>query len=131
MAFQSADPAPFIPACYEIQGRELMVRAFAKRNLQQNNDVAIVTISPLPQQQVPFTELRDDIVQFLAEHKRIAFQSVQLYHLGQAYVRFNSCLDRDALVHGSPHNWLDLNFTFVNHDAAESTGRWNSTMIAG
>jgi hypothetical protein len=97
-----------------------MVRAFAQRNLQHNNDVAIITMDPMPQHQVPFTEIRDDIVQFLAKHKHIPFRSVQPCHLGQAYVQFNSCLDHDALVSGSPHHWLGQNFTFDNHDASRN-----------
>jgi hypothetical protein len=62
-----------------------MVWAFARQNLQHNNDVAIITMGPLLQHQVPFTEIRDDIVQFLAEHKHIPFRSVEpclLCHIG-------------------------------------------------
>jgi hypothetical protein len=65
MEFQAADPAPFIPDGYarqEVQGTTFMVQAFARWNLQHNNNVAIITMDPLPQHQVPFTEIRDDIV---------------------------------------------------------------------
>jgi hypothetical protein len=73
-------------------------------------------MDPLPHHQVSFTEIRDVIVQFLMEHMNVDVQTIQPCHLGQACVRLSSSHDRDALVHNSPHQWLDTRFSFVCHD---------------
>ncbi|TVU22093.1 hypothetical protein EJB05_31773, partial [Eragrostis curvula] len=118
MAYNAADPTPFMPPGYAwlpLEGREYMSRAFTRRS-SHNNDVAIVTIVPLPQQQVLFGNIRVVVADFLTIHMRILYRSIQPCHLGQAYVRLNSALDRDALVRHSPHHWEGADFYFVEHD---------------
>lgn len=120
MAYHGADPAPFMPRGFTRQvvpGRQVSVRAFARRLLEeQNNDVAIVTFDDLPEGQRTWMQIRTMVGNFLTQHKRMIYRSIQPCHLGQAYVRLSSASDRDALIRGSPHPWEGEDFTFVSHD---------------
>ncbi|GJN12045.1 hypothetical protein PR202_ga30288 [Eleusine coracana subsp. coracana] len=93
MAYQRADPTPFMPVGFhhiQVQNQQLMTHAITWRPLRRHKDWALVLIEPFPQHQGS--------------------------HLGQALVRFESVYDRDHLVNMSPHQFGDVQLTFLRHD---------------
>jgi hypothetical protein len=50
-----------------VQGREPFIRMVTPRATPSNEDLAIVTVSPLPAEKVPFGEIRDVILGLLVE----------------------------------------------------------------
>jgi hypothetical protein len=64
----------------------------------RHEDLAIVTIEPLPNNVMHFGAVRGVIRDFLQLKKRVAFQDIQPSHLGQALVRFTHTYDRDTMV---------------------------------
>jgi hypothetical protein len=100
MAYQCADPFSFKPRGMHIENipnRPLMVRAVAARRPRpRNEDLAIVTISPLPSNVLHFPMV-DEVVREFFAHRRIQIKDVQPCHLGQAFVRFENEFDRDPL----------------------------------
>uniref|UniRef100_A0A0A9BIY9 DUF7597 domain-containing protein n=1 Tax=Arundo donax TaxID=35708 RepID=A0A0A9BIY9_ARUDO len=73
---------------------------------QPRNDVAIVTISPMLDNQVNFQNIQA-VLEFF-EHKRVAVDSIQPGSFGQAYVRFSAIFDRDNLINDFPNNFGNL-----------------------
>jgi hypothetical protein len=69
MAYQHADPAPFIPEGMQhedIANREFMVRAVAPVHPPaRNEELAIITIDPLPGNPLHFGSVRGVIRDFL------------------------------------------------------------------
>jgi len=98
MAYQRADPRPFIPATFQwvdVPNREFMCRAVAPTRPPANNeDLAIVTFEPLPGNELNFFGVRNIIREFL-DGRNVHYRAVLPCHLGQAY-------DRDNLVSQSP-----------------------------
>jgi hypothetical protein len=86
----------------EVPNRPMMVRAVARRRPQaRNNDLAIVTISPLPGNPLHFPTV-DEIIREFFQHRRTRITDLQPCHLGQAFVRFEFEHDRDRFVLESP-----------------------------
>lgn len=85
MAYQRADPAPFVPIGMHrinVPGRIPMVRAVARSRPQRRNEtVAIVTINPLPGIALHFSTVREVLEEFF-EERHIAFTDIQPSHLG-------------------------------------------------
>jgi hypothetical protein len=76
MAYQFVDPAPFIPRGFQrvvVPNRKAMSRVILGRPAKRNPDVAIVTINPLPQHQVAFSNIRDVLHDFLRNHARVGY----------------------------------------------------------
>jgi hypothetical protein len=65
MAFQRADPRPFIPNTFQwvdIPNREFVSRAVAPvRPPANNEDLAIVTFNPLPGNALSFNHVRNTV----------------------------------------------------------------------
>jgi hypothetical protein len=65
MVFLNIDPTPMMLPGFSrvvVQGREPYIRMVTPRAVPRNEDLAIVTVSPLPAAQVPFSEIRDVIL---------------------------------------------------------------------
>lgn len=94
-----------------------MVRSFACRlEHEQYNDVAIVIVEDLSQEQLTWNQVHNFVDDFLTDHARMIYRSIQPCHLGQAIAQLASALDRDALIRDSPHDWNGTDVTFVRHD---------------
>lgn len=93
-----------------------MVWVVISRPLASHEDYAIVTIEPLPDQQVPFNVLRDTVRQFLEGHEGVRVAAIQPTTSGQALVKFEYLFDRDRMVNNSPHDFNGQHFWFVRHN---------------
>ncbi|KAG0519669.1 hypothetical protein BDA96_08G006900 [Sorghum bicolor] len=126
MAYQRADPSPFKPRgtqILNIPNRPMMVRAVAPRRPRpRNEDLAIVTISPLPGNPLYFPAVEEVVREFFV-HRRTQIKEVQPTHLGQAFVRFEREIDRDRFVLDSPHPYGDVHFSFVRHNQGRNWRR--------
>ena len=124
MAYHFVDPAPFMPrGCtrVHVEGRKLMTRAFLGRPRRRNHDLAIASISPLPEGQVSFTSIRELLDDFLRNHKQVGVSTIQSCPFGQAYVRFSYFHDKDFLIQSSPHAYGNYNITFKGYNKG-----WNN-----
>lgn len=110
-----------------VQGRVPYIRMVTPRAVPRNEDLAIVTVSPLPAAEVPFGEIRDVILGVLMEDYGLQVRDVQLcpFGRGQAYVRFARISDRDGIGAHSPHNFNGFNLVFVNHNKGDNARRVN------
>lgn len=119
MAFQRADPQPFIPRnlqWHEVENNVPVVRAVASsRPPTQNEDLAIVVFDPLPGIAIHFPNVDEILREFFAE-RRIHFTEIQPSHLGQALVRFAHIIDRDTLVALGPTQFGDVRISFTKHN---------------
>lgn len=126
MAFQHADPHPFIPEGFEwndIPDREFMCRAMAPLRLPATNeDLAIITLVPLPGNQLSFAAVSDIVIEFLIAH-RVNFRRIMPSHLGQAFVRLTHAYDRDNLVRRSPRPYVDIQISFAKHNEGRNWRR--------
>ena len=122
MAYQRADPAPFVPngmLRLNVPGRVPMVRAVARSRPQRRNEtVAIVTINPLLGNALHFPAVREVLQEFF-EERHVAFTDIQPSHLGQALVCFNSPNHRDALIISSPMPMGDVLLDIIKVEIGE------------
>lgn len=79
MAYQQADPRPFVSRTLvwqDIVNRPMMVRAVASRRAQRRNeDLAIVTINPLPGNVLDF-EVVDKVLREFFEARRVVITDI-------------------------------------------------------
>ena len=120
MAFQRADPEPFIPGYLEVQevpGRKFFSRSVAPtRPVARNENLAIVTIDPIPGNPMHFAAVRGVVRDFLRDEAGIAFTEIKPTSLGQAMVRLKDGHARDALVQDSPHAFDNVFLSFAKHN---------------
>lgn len=100
----------------DIQGRDQMVRAVISRLVSRHEDFAIVSIEPLPEEQVTFTAIRNTIIGFLEGHEGVRVANIQPSTLGQALVKFEYLYDRDRFVNASSHDFNGFRFWIVKHN---------------
>ncbi|KAG0512725.1 hypothetical protein BDA96_10G038600 [Sorghum bicolor] len=116
MAYQRANPALFKP-------RGMMVRTMAHRRPRpRNEDLAIVTIHPIPGNVLHFPVV-EEVIRECCASRRARVSEVQKCPLGQAFVRFEHEYDRDRMVSDSPHLYGGSHFTFVKHNQGRN---WRS-----
>lgn len=105
MAFRCADPRPFLPQGFDpiwVPNRVKKVRSVVPRRPPTHEDFAIVSINPMPAEEVAFPAIAETLREFFEDHMRLSIIDIQPCHLGQAYVRFENVYDRDNLVLNSP-----------------------------
>lgn len=118
MAYFRADPTPFLPRGLhhlEVGPRKPMERVVLMKPRAKNQDLAIITVNPMPAHQVIFQAICNAVTQFLTE-ENVVFTYIQPTHLGQAYVRFRSAFDRDKLIGHGAYIFGDVSITFVEHN---------------
>ena len=81
-----------------------------------HENCAIATIIPMPDLQVTFNTICEALADFLSGIKHMGFSEICPCPFGQAYVRFSSVFDRDALVSNSPHLFTDVHVIFQMHN---------------
>jgi hypothetical protein len=119
MAFQLADPQPFLPRGFEhleVHGRKHMSRSVVRREQFVHEEWVILSIEPFPLHEVIFANIREVSLEFLVQHKRVQIRDIQKTQLGQALVQFVHIYDRDRLISQSPHPYGDVNFSFSKHN---------------
>jgi hypothetical protein len=127
MANIPINPEPFVSNGFQIvhvEGRTAVHRVVLPRRGRKNEDFAIATITPMPQGQVHFENVRDVLIDFLNISARVGFKSVQKCPFGQAYVQVAHLRDRDMLVNNSPHVFGDILISFTKHNEGIN---WRST----
>lgn len=127
MPLRFVDPEPFIPQGFNrvmIEGRRPVSRAIVGRQPRRNSDLAIALITPMPNHQISFNDIREVLDDFLRDHMHVHFRSIQPCPFGQAFIRFNAYYDRGRLIHDSPHAFGDVSISFIPHDRA-----WNHKKV--
>lgn len=124
MAFQRADPTPFIPEHLEyvdIPNWRFMVRAVAPfRPSASNENMAIASFNPLPSKALHFPAVRAVFRDFLRNEMRVQYEDIQMTSLWQAMVRLSHAYIRDMLVEDSPHVFDNVTVTFTKHDQGKN-----------
>ena len=127
MAFQRTDPMPFVPQGMEyeeVPDRVFMVRTVAPMHPPpRNEDLAIVSIDPLPGNAMLFANVRGVISDFLRLVKGMPVEDIQPSSLGQALVQLTHPYHRDVLVTESPHVFGDVLITFTRHNQGRNWRR--------
>lgn len=124
MAYHFIDPTPFLPHGTQhqmINGRPLMRCVVAGHVPQRNNDLVIATFNPMLQGQIDFVDICNVLHDFLRNHARVGYRTMQPCPHGQAFVHLNYLLDKDLLIDNSPHQYGNGTISFVAHDRA-----WNN-----
>jgi hypothetical protein len=102
MAYQGANPGPFVPPnmhCVHVENHIPMVQLVAgHRPPPQNENLAIATMTPLLGNVLDFPAIHQILLEFLVDQRRIAISGIQPTHLGQAFVKFVYPLVRDSLI---------------------------------
>lgn len=107
--------------------RRLMSRAVAPvKPLARNENLAIVTIAPLPGNPKIFPAVRGVIRDFLNEEVGIPFTDIQPTSLGQAMVRLRDAHARDALLQDSPHEYDNVLVSSTKYDRGRN---WRSAVF--
>lgn len=130
MAFLNIYPTSMLLPGYSRvveQGRVPFIRMVTPRATPKNEDLAIVTVSPIPFGEVPFAELRNVILSLLVGRYGLQVKEIQKcpFGRGQAFVRLARVADRDSLVYHSLHHFQGLNSEFVNHNRGANSRRVN------
>jgi hypothetical protein len=100
----------------DVQARKPMKRVVLMRPRAKNHDLAIVSIHPMPEQQVTFQAIRAVVTDFLNNEQHVVFTDMQPTHLGQAFVRFRNAFDRDRLINSGPFLFGNVTITFTEHN---------------
>jgi hypothetical protein len=116
MAFLDIDPRLMMPPGFSrvvLQERQSFIQMLTPRAVPKNEDLAIITVSPLAVEEVPSSEICDVILGLLIEDYGLQVKDIQMcpFGRGQAYVHLVRVSDRDGLVANSPHHYHG--FTFV------------------
>lgn len=123
MAYQRVDPSPFKPRGMHIENipnRPMMMRAVSGRRPRPTNEnLAIVTISPIPGNVLHFPTVEELVREFM-DDRRTQISEVQPSHLGRALVRFEYDHDSDLFVRESPHPYGGINFSFVRRNQSRN-----------
>lgn len=96
------------------------------RAIPRNEDLAIVTVSPLADEQhAPFAVVREALLDLLVGRYGLRVRDIQRcpFGRGQAFVRLARVSDRDGLVSHSPHQFQGMSFEFVNHNRGANVRR--------
>ncbi|TVU01264.1 hypothetical protein EJB05_53303, partial [Eragrostis curvula] len=123
MAYQRADPSPWMPRnsdLIEVENRKVMVRAVTRRPPPRHEDFGVVTITPLPGNQILFHNIHEVVHEFLTVFKRVRIRDIQPTHLGQALVRFEYVHDRDNLINAGVHHYGGCDFEIHRHNEARN-----------
>lgn len=99
------DATPVLPHGHQainVIGRPARVRVISLSSAPLHEDWVIATIVPVPDQQVPFANVRQILGEFIQEVKQLGFSKITPSHFGQAYVKLNHLLDRDTLGQPKP-----------------------------
>lgn len=125
MVFLDINPNPLMLPGFSkvvVQGNEPFIRMATPRAVPRNEDLAIVTVSPLPEEEVPFAEICDVILGLLVEEYGLQIQEVQMCPFGcdQAFVRFARISDRDGLIAHSLHHHHGFSLRIVQHNRGDN-----------
>ncbi|KAJ1277065.1 hypothetical protein BS78_05G265400 [Paspalum vaginatum] len=129
MAFERADPTPFLPRgmlWQAVENRTPAVRSILRRPQPRHENIAIVTVDPLPGNPMHFHAVHDVLREFLVDFRRLEVIDIQPTHLGQAYVRFRFQHDCENLILSSPHAFGDVNVSFAKHNRGRN---WKSVQF--
>jgi hypothetical protein len=124
MANIPIDPRPFVPHGFQlldVPGRTTVKRVVVPGRSKANEDIAIATISPVPQGQIPFENIADVMQDFLVNEAWVGFRDIQPCPFGSAYVQFTHVRDKDRLIRESPIPFNDVHVSFAKHN--EGTNR--------
>jgi hypothetical protein len=99
-------------------------RVVVPRRSKANKDIAIATISLVPQGQIPFENIADVMQDFLVNEARVGFRDIQPCPFGSAYVQFTHVRDRDRLIRESPIPFNDVHVSFAKHNEGAN---WRKT----
>jgi len=119
MAFQRVDPTPFILLGLhwdDVPNRVQTMRAISTRAPARNEDVAIVSINPMPLDDVHFGNIREIVRDFLVDERDIRTKDIQPCLIGQAFVPFYHVYDRDNLILTGPLQFGNVSLSFCKHN---------------
>jgi hypothetical protein len=97
-----------------------MERAIIPRLPVTHENYVVMSIKPLPEEELLFIHVRELALEFLIHHKRVLVRDVQRFHLGQALICLEHAFDHANLVLQSPHVLDGFIFRLVKHNEARN-----------
>ncbi|CAO2189293.1 unnamed protein product [Urochloa humidicola] len=120
MANFAVDPRPFVPPGFTLIHREVvhapvrMISFLAFSLDKVNEDLAIaVTVPPVAKED--FSPFARELHRFLIDN-RVLHPEIQPCPMGEAFVRFDSPMQRDSFVLSDPRPFLGYQLRFIRHD---------------
>ncbi|TVT99539.1 hypothetical protein EJB05_55088, partial [Eragrostis curvula] len=126
MAYNHVDPTPFLPRHFhrvEVPGRAVMARMIGGRAPPRNEEIGIAIIDPMPDHQVQFANIHDVLDDFFRLHLRVRIRDIQPCPFGQAYVKFDTILDRDRIADAGYIAFDDVHIRVIRHNEAANRSR--------
>lgn len=134
MVYFRVDPAPFIPEGLhriDVQACKPMERVVLMRPRAKHQDLAIISIHPMPEQQVTFQAIQDVVSDFLVSDQHVVFMDMQPTHHGQVYVRFRNAYDRDRFIQHGAYQFVMSQLLLLNIIGGENGVPSTSIVSAG
>ncbi|CAN6373518.1 unnamed protein product [Urochloa humidicola] len=114
------DPQPFVPTGFTLAPRELVreptrMRSFLAFSLDKlNEDLAIAVTEPKIAKE-DFWPFARELRRFLLDN-HVRDPEIQQCPMGEAFVRFDSPMQRESFIIGGPRQLDDYQISFVRHD---------------
>ncbi|CAO2180138.1 unnamed protein product [Urochloa humidicola] len=120
MANFAVNPHPFVPPGFVLQPREIVrepsrLRCFLAFSIEKaNEDLAIALTEPKIAPEDFWTFARA-LRHFLLDNNVRALE-IQQCPMGEAFVRFDSPMQRETFILGGPRQFEDYQISFIRHD---------------
>lgn len=118
----SFDPSAFLPRGFSVENslfpdrRPKRLRSHLGTARSRNNeDVAIAVLVPAIAV-CNFAPMADALHHYLVHSFRVRVSEISACPVGAAYVTFGSCVEREAPIAHSPHQFEPYSLSFVKHD---------------
>ncbi|CAN6230933.1 unnamed protein product [Urochloa humidicola] len=120
MANFAVDPYPFVPKGFtlipqEVQRGPARMRSFLAFSLDKvNEDLAIAVTHP-PVAKEDFKPFARQLHRYLLDHQ-VCHPEIQMCPMGEAYVRFDSPMQRESFIMSDPREFVGYQLHFIRHD---------------
>ncbi|CAN6224027.1 unnamed protein product [Urochloa humidicola] len=120
MANFPVDPRPFVPPRFTLMVREVVreprrIRCFLAPTLQRENEDLAIALTELAVSKTNFGPFARELQRFLLD-LGIRLPEIQQYPIGEAFVRFDSAMQREGFLIGGPREFSGYQLRFIRHD---------------
>ncbi|CAO2176187.1 unnamed protein product [Urochloa humidicola] len=120
MANFAVDQRPFVPTGFTLAQREvvcepLRMQSFLAFSLDRVNEDLAIAVTYLSVANEDFTPFARELHRFLLDNQ-VHHLEIQPRPMGEAFVRFDSPMQREAFVHADPKQFLGYQLSFIRHD---------------
>ncbi|CAO2168125.1 unnamed protein product [Urochloa humidicola] len=120
MANFLVDPYPFVPLGFTLIPREvdrepMRMRSFLAFSLDKVNEDLAIAITVPPVAKIDFVPFARELHRYLLDHQ-VRHSEIQQCPMGEAFVHFDSPMQRDSFVNSAPRLFDGYQLRFIRHD---------------